>query len=326
MTAWLSDLEPGRGDPAELRRLADHLAARGDVHAAATAYDRAYGLAPDDRGLAAARARLLDSLAVVEHGMRFRYVPAGVHAMGSTTGDPDEQPVHLVRLDPFWLSDVPVSWAAYCALLGWSPPPDGMPDFSSLPPVEGRDRRPFMLYEANKVRLRYSEDDRPMVAVSWHEAEALAGHLSGATVRYRLPTEAEWEAAARGGLVGARYAWGDTPPTRQNCDFDRFDEFSLLPPRDLPPNGYGLHGMSGGVWEWTADWYDAWYYRESPRDNPSGPAEGRARVLRGGSWADCAEVVTVSFRAAREATPWWEGEWGERRAPNIGFRLCRTVA
>ncbi len=325
MTAWPQDLEPGRGDPAELRRLAEHLVARGDVHAAATAYDRAYGLTPDDRDLAAARARLLDSLAVVEHGLRFRYVPAGVHAMGSTTGDPDEQPVHLVRLDPFWLSDVPVSWAAYCALLGWAPPPEGMPDFATLPPVEGRDRRPFMLYEANKVRRRYSVDDRPMVAVSWHEAEVLAGHLSGPGVRYRLPTEAEWEAAARGGLLGARYAWGDTPPTRRNCDFDRFDEFSLLPPRDLPPNGYGLHGMSGGVWEWTADWYDAWYYHESPRDNPAGPAEGLARVLRGGSWADCAEVVTVSFRTARDATPWWEGEWGTRRAPNIGFRLCRSA-
>lgn len=363
--AWLRELEPGEGDAAGLRRLAERLVAKGDAEAAATAYDRAYGLAPDDGELAAARARLLDSLAVVEHGLRFRYVPAGCYAMGSPDGDPDEQPLHLVRLDAFWLTDTPVSWSAYCALLGWQRPPAGQPDPDHPLPTEanavpadddGFDRHRFMLNEANKIRLQYCEDatvrasdwhahagisvfgwprradprrperyDRkPMVAVAWQEAELLAEQLSGGAVRYRLPSEAEWEAAARGGLVGARYAWGDAPPTRWNCDFDRFDEFSLQPTRSLPPNGYGLHGMSGGVWEWTADWYDAWYYHESPRHNPTGPGEGLERVLRGGSWADCADVVTVSFRASRDASPWWLGQWSKHLAPNIGFRLCRV--
>jgi sulfatase modifying factor 1 len=325
MTAWLRDLEPGQGNATELHRLADRLAAEGDVATAATAYDRAYGLTPYDDDLAAARSALLERLTVVEHGMRFRYVPAGCYAMGSPGGDPDEQPVHVVRLAAFWLSETPVTWPAYCALLGWSPPPAGFPEVPRE--QEGFDRRRFMLAEANKIRRGYSGDDqKPMVAVAWQEAEVLADHLSTPAVRYRLPTEAEWEAAARGGLVGARYAWGDTPPTSSTCDFNRFDEFSLLPTRSLPPNGYGLYGMSGGVWEWTADYYDAWYYHESPRDNPSGPAEGLGRVLRGGSWADCAEVVTVTFRTTREATPWWEGEWGMRRAPNIGFRLCRVAS
>ena len=97
--AWLRELEPGEGDAAGLRRLAERLVAEGDLETAATAYDRAYGLAAQDGDIAVARGKLLDSLAVVEHGLRFRYVPAGCHSMGSYGGDPDEQPVHRVRLD-----------------------------------------------------------------------------------------------------------------------------------------------------------------------------------------------------------------------------------
>ena len=94
--------------------------------------------------------------------------------------------------------------------------------------------------------------------------------------------------------------------------------------RTFPPNGYGLYAMSGGVWEWTADWYDASYYSMSPANDPTGPSEGRARVLRGGSWADCADAVSVSFRMARESRSWRDGTWGRHLAPNLGFRLCRT--
>jgi formylglycine-generating enzyme required for sulfatase activity len=243
----------------------------------------------------------------------------------------------------------------------WEPPPSGRPtslrgdeqtDDEEFDPAE------FMLAEANKIRLQYCEDGalaaadwhghagvlagmvappprddprgpvtyerKPMVAVAWQEAEQLANRLSDEGVTYRLPTEAEWEAAARGGLVGRRYPWGDEPPTPEVCDFGRFDEFAIGPTRRRPPNGYGLHGMSGGVWEWTADWYDAEYYAESPADDPTGPPTGLERCLRGGSWADCAEVATVSFRTSRPATPWWEGEWGKQLTPNIGFRLCRV--
>ncbi len=356
--AWLYDLEPGQGDAATLGVLAKRLQAEGAIEAAATAADRAYGLSPDDPALAAHRAGLLDMLAVQQHGLTFRYIPGGCYLMGSAHGDPDERPEHVVRLRPFRLSETAVSWSAFCLLSGWSPPPDGWPPEQGPPRSGGFDRAAFHLSEANKIRLQYCEDGttqatdwhahtgrapglfgvprredprrperydrKPMVAVSWQEAEVLTQRLSGSGVRYRLPTEAEWEAAARGGFIGQRYPWGDAPPTAGLCDFGRFDDFSIRPMRRLPCNGYGLYGMSGGVWEWTADWYDALYYQDSPRDDPRGPDEGRERVLRGGSWADCAEVVTVSFRMSRESTPWWTGQWGKNEAPNIGFRLCRA--
>lgn len=175
-------------------------------------------------------------------------------------------------------------------------------------------------------------DTKPMVSISWQAAAELAHRLSSGQIEYRLPTEAQWEKAARGGLIGKRYAWGDAPPTPELCDFDHFgrDEYFIRPSHEFAPNGYGLYGMCGGVWEWTTDWYDAEYYRVSPLRNPAGPATNEhtlEKVLRGGSWSDCAEAVTVSYRMAR-ASRYWRGDaepgWGYSLTPNFGFRLCRV--
>lgn len=364
-------MESGPDRLREVLRQARELESGGDLRAAAAAFDRAYALAPSDPAVAKARGALLDRLAVVEHGITFRYIPAGTFLMGSDTREPDEKPVHRVRLGDYWLADTPVSWATYCDLMGWAAPPTGRPEHL---PEKGPGRIPpgFMLNEANKIRLQYCEDEttrardwhahtlphqltrgdgqqidsralfgeperhdparpwrydrKPMVSVAWQEAEELCARLSTGDIAYGLPTEAEWERAARGGLVGHRYPWGDEPPTAERCDFDRFDHFSILPPRLLPPNGYGLYAMTGSVWEWTADWYDAEYYRTSSADDPTGPPTGAERVLRGGSWADCAETVTVSFRMSRSAVSWRDGGWGEHLTANIGFRLCRKAA
>lgn len=320
---WVYEIEPGAGDAAELMSVARQALANGDRELAATAYDRAYALAPEDSAVASARVAVLGSLAVAEHGMTFHYVPAGCYLMGAADGEPDEQPAHYVRLDAFWLSDTPVTWSAYCALMDWEPPPYSTP----RDPDPGDRRDWFFLGQSSKIRRQYCKpyEETPMVSVAWEEAAALGDRLSTDSVTYGLPTEAEWEAAARGGLARARYPWGNEQPDGRRCDFDRFSEFSIRPPQDLSPNGYGLYGMSGGVWEWTTDWYDALYYAESPRFNPTGPAQGKQHVLRGGSWADCAETVTVSFRMSRASTPWWEGQWGAHMAPNIGFRLCRRL-
>src|SRR5262249_18647072 len=152
--------------------------------------------------------------------------------------------------------------------------------------LQGFDGPRFHLYEENKIRLQYCEDQttrargwhshapgqtwrqgnqtqtsqelfgvpersdpgapwqydtKPMVAGAWQEAQELADLLSTGDVRYALPTEAQWEKGARGGLIGARHAWGDEPPSADNCDFDRWHEFSIHPMMTFPPNGYGLY-------------------------------------------------------------------------------------
>jgi formylglycine-generating enzyme required for sulfatase activity len=359
----------GPGRPGDSVSLARQLEEVDRLRQAATSYDRVFAVDPGNEAIRGRRSSLLDRLAVVEHGIVFRYIPAGTFLMGSESGDPDEAPVHVVRLGAYWLSETPVSWAVYCDLMGWVPPPFGRPDGFGEYFQDHSSKDRFALLEANKLRLQYDEDgtarardwhshipeadpvsgewiarshatfgtpqrddssrpwtydQKPMVSVSWHDAEELCSRITTGSIAYRLPTEAEWEKAARGGLIGARYPWGDEPPDETRCDFDRFDRFAIRPMRHFPPNGYGLYAMSGGVWEWTSDWYDAEYYRESPREDPRGPAEGTARVLRGGSWADCAEAVTVSFRMAREGSSWRTGSWGRHLAPNIGFRICRV--
>lgn len=351
----------GRGDagesPAAARVLADAALEAANRPLAAAAFDRAYGLDPADGKVAAARAQLLSQLEVREHGLVFRFVPAGTFLMGSTSGDLDEQPVHPRRVGAFWLSDTPITWEDYCRLMDWSPPPEGAPRIA--------DERAFGLGIESRIRLQYCESQtlravdwhahaggmeehfgnppradaaapqdwgqKPMVAVSWQAAEELGAALSTAAVEYGLPTEAEWERGARGGLIGKRYSWGDEPPDPSRCDCDHFGTFALRPPRSLPPNGYGLHGMCGGVWEWTSSSYDALAYH--PRRSEPKTAELTQRVLRGGSFTDGPAAVTVSFRMAGCSEHWkapptqWNRDAGPRvhNSPNVGFRLVRRA-
>jgi sulfatase modifying factor 1 len=373
-------------DAMKLVELANQLAGAGDLHGAATSLDRAFGLHPANPVVRQKRQELQDRLAVKEHGLVFRYIPAGAFLMGSTEGDRDEQPVHAVNLDHFWLTETPVSWADFCRLMDWEPPPNGMPKDAATDSRK-QDKALWAISAMNRVRLQYCEDEtlhardwhshsrgqmwqkggksvssqelfgsperadpnkpwgysaKPMVAVSFELAERLCSKLSsianasdspgflsklfghkGATANvegtnYRLPTEAEWEKAARGGLVGCRYPWGSELPTVDTCDFGRFDQFSILPMKRFPPNDYGLYAMSGCVWEWTNDWYDSEFFSQSPVLNPRGPSSGKQKVIRGGSWADSLEAVTTSFRMSMtdEGPPTYAN-------PNVGFRLCR---
>jgi sulfatase modifying factor 1 len=314
--SWLLEEHGPIGSAEVYMAAAERLLADGELHLAASALDRAYGLRPDDPGIQLRRAGVLDALSVTALGLRFRYIPAGTFLMGSQDGDPDERPVHPRRLAAFWMAETPLTWSDFCRIQGWSPPPEGSPvDADTL----SRDER-FDLYEGNKIRYRYcrgdaeegrSEEDlygeKPVVVISPDRADVCAASLSDPRGRFMLPDEAQWEKAARGGLIGARYAWGDEPPTPERCDFERFEAFSIRAPRSLPPNGYGLYGMCGGVWEWTSDRYDATAYASGAPDSTA-----RERVLRGGSWADCAEAVTVSYRMSSQI--WF--------TPTIGMRLA----
>jgi sulfatase modifying factor 1 len=381
-----------QGDPADFVVAADHFLALGQLEPAASALDRAYRLTPDDRQIAEQRRDVLERLVVVEHDLVFRYVPAGTFVMGSTRGDPDERPLHPVTLPAFWITDVPITWAAFCDLLDWEPPPTGAPRADD-DGQENDGMRGFHLREANKIRRSYcmvadgedaeeyeDEDDedapfsefgqparswiprspperrpahydrKPMVAVGWADAEELAARMSSTHARFALPSESQWEKAARGGRIGAIYSWGDAAPTPERCDFGHFGRFTIADPRTLPSNGYGLHGMCGGVWEWTSTLYDALAYSSKAQGLVSDDAlQGRPddrllalndrsadvdpallqqphlRVLRGGSWADGEAAVTVSVRMAREGWGWRSHSWSGSDTPNVGFRLIRLA-
>ncbi len=359
---WLF-LEYGeKGNVDELFELAKKLEEQDELRIAALAYDRAFGIDPDNINITQSRHKLLEQLAIVEHGIKFCYVPAGTFLMGSELGEIDEQPIHPVRLNDYWLSETPINWMSFCKMMDWYPPTNMLRSSEGLGEAEmksiwnaGLPREIWVqtkkerfnpLVEENKVRWEYCSkqrspnsseiridrsetlDRKPMVAISWERVLELTERISTKESLFRLPTEAEWEKAARGGLINFKYPWGDKLPSEKLCDFDRFKiynfESSILPMKSFPPNHYGLYDMAGSVWEWTNDWYDAFYYKESPSYQPTGPVNGQEKVLRGGSWADCAEALTVSFRMSRQSRKWNPTEgWSPHISPNIGFRLCR---
>ncbi len=168
--------------------------------------------------------------------------------------------------------------------------------------------------------------DHPVVQISWHDTQAYAA-WSGK----RLPTEAEWECAARGGRVRQRFPWGDELepggkhrmnvwqgvfPTR-NTEADGF--YGTAPARTFKANGYGLYQMTGNVWEWCWDWFEPGYYLRTPAANPTGPAAGERRVMRGGSYLCHASYCNRYRTDARSSnTP-------DSATTNLGFRCARDV-
>jgi formylglycine-generating enzyme required for sulfatase activity len=166
--------------------------------------------------------------------------------------------------------------------------------------------------------------DHPVVHVSWNDAQAYC-NWSG----QRLPTEAEWEYAARGGLVQKLYPWGDKlrPDGLHRCniwqgEFPRLDTgddgYTGTSPVDaFPPNDFGLYSVTGNTWEWCADWFDTEYHRTAGLDNPAGPPTGTAKVMKGGSFL-CHKSYCNRYRVAARSsnTP-------DSSGSNIGFRCCR---
>jgi formylglycine-generating enzyme len=189
-------------------------------------------------------------------------VPEGWFRMGSEAGLDCERPPHRVWVDGFELATCQVTNGDYhrylCASGAPEPPYWQHPDF----------RHP----------------EQPVVAVSWLEAVAYCEWLSQATGRrYRLPTEAEWERAARGGMEGQLFPWGDAPPESRAGYGSRWKS-GPEPVGHSEPNGFGLCEMCENVHEWCSDWFDPSYYQHSPERNPQGPREGTRRASRGGSW------------------------------------------
>jgi formylglycine-generating enzyme required for sulfatase activity len=226
-------------------------------------------------------------------GLKYVWIPPGTFMMGSSPGDNEcgdnEKPSHHVTISKgFWIGQTEVTVGAYkrfAAGTGKAMP--SAPDFNQ----------------------GWSNEQMPIVKVSWDNAQAYCAWAGG-----RLPTEAEWEYAARAGSTQARY--GDLDEIAWHGSNSGGQAHVVAQKR---PNGFGLHDVLGNVWEWVNDWYDEKYYQHSPLQDPPGPASGRYRVLRGGSWDDIPmffRFLPVSYRDS--GLP---GFW----CSNVGFRCCGEV-
>lgn len=299
------------------------------------------------------------------------FIPGGTFRMGSDKHYPEEAPVHSVTVDAFWMDRTPVTnrefrkfvnATGYVTFAEIAPAsedyPGALPHMlraGSLvfnPPDHPVDTRDWMQWWTFKFgaswRRPYGKrssisglDDHPVVHVTYRDAEAYARWADK-----ELPTEAEFEFAARGGLSGAEYAWGDefTPENRQmantwqgmfpfeNLTLDGFERTS--PVTAFPPNGYGIYDMIGNVWEWTSDWYSSKHEADAPKsccipENPRGGPEEASydgclpniriprKVLKGGSHL-CAPNYCRRYRpAARHAEPI------DTSTSHVGFRCVQ---
>jgi formylglycine-generating enzyme required for sulfatase activity len=276
-------------------------------------------------------------------------LPGGTFLMGSDDVQAypadGEGPVRAVSLRPFWIDATAVSNARFDEFVastgyvtdaerfGWSFV------FHGLLPDDFEDTRAAAAApwwrQVFGVDWRHPEGphsdvaarmDHPVIHVSWTDARAYCRWAGN-----RLPTEAEWEYAARGGLEQRRFPWGDalTPggehrmnvwqgtfPTLNTAE----DGYLATAPVDaFPPNAYGLYNMTGNVWEWCADWFSRTYHRAGPRDNPLGPPSGEQRVMRGGSYL-CHASYCRRYRCAARS-----GNAPDSTSGNLGFRCVRDV-
>jgi formylglycine-generating enzyme required for sulfatase activity len=219
----------------------------------------------------------------------------GSFLMGNDRARADERPAHRVTIAPFRAAVTPVSNAEYARFLA----------------ATGHEPPPFLDDE------RFAAPALPVVGVSWFDAVAYCDWLARLTgVRFRLPTEAEREYAALGGLERADWPWGNEAPGRR-------PELASIATADRPHvpdercgNGYGLLCMADNVHEWCSDWYDAAYYATSPPEAPRGPETGRRRASRGGSWRHQVKFNRISSRSSLDPS---------FRYNDYGFRVYAGV-
>jgi formylglycine-generating enzyme required for sulfatase activity len=256
---------------------------------------------------------------------RFARIPAGRFVMGAADGDADERPAHGVDVDAFQIGVYPVTqdqYAEFVRAAGHRPP-----SISDLPLIVTRESEDAFRDLSAPYVWRGGEPPRglgnhPVTLVTVDDALAYCGWLA----KYlghgiRLPTEAEWERAARGGVDGLRYPWGDdVDPSRANFlpDPGLKAHRGTEPVGRYEPNGFGVFDMCGNVWEWVADWYGPDVYRQQPRRNPRGPESGTLRIVRGGSWVT-ADVTQVTCAYRHKVPP-------DTYAYSIGFRVAYSDA
>jgi len=221
-------------------------------------------------------------------------IPAAWFLMGSSSGQDCERPIHRVWVDAFQLAATQITNAEYARFLvatGAEPPP--------------------FWHDPN-----FNHPKQPVTGVSWHGAVRYCEWLSSQLARaYRLPTEAEWELAARGGLEQKQFPWGDAPP-QSLPDYASRWQTGPEPVARYAPNAFGLYDIGDNVHEWCSDWYDPNFYAISPERNPRGPDSGQRKASRGGSWRHQIKVARCS---ARSSIP------PEFQYADYGFRIASDV-
>jgi len=251
-------------------------------------------------------------------GLDFVFVPGGCFSMGSEAPEafPDQRPVHQVCLDDFFMGVTEVTVGAFARFVedtGYRTEAERDGGCMVRRGAGWRQRK-----EADWRAPGYPvRDDLPVSCVSWHDAAAFGRWLTavgGGRAVFRLPTEAEWEYAARSGGRDMMFAGGVDAASVAWYGRDR-PGGGPMPVAAKQANLFGLFDMSGNVYEWVRDWYSADYYAQSPVANPPGPAMGRRRVERGGAWTSFAAQCRVGYR---------NGFSPSRRASYLGFRLVVT--
>jgi formylglycine-generating enzyme required for sulfatase activity len=217
------------------------------------------------------------------------FVSGGTFRMGSNFGGHDEMPVHEVSLADFYIGKFEVTQAEWDAIF------------------------------PNDVNIRYFEgcDSCPVERESWNSVQKFIYRLNEMTGKhYRLPTEAEWEYAARGGAYSNGYKYAGSNKADSVAWTDGNSNNRVHPVGKKKPNELGLYDMSGNVFEWCSDWYDEEYYKTSPKHDPTGPETGEKKVMRGGSWFFDRAGIRVSDRDSGNPV---------FRYGYVGFRLCLSA-
>ncbi|MFH0992115.1 MAG: formylglycine-generating enzyme family protein [bacterium] len=251
----------------------------------------------------------------INAGSEMVLVEGGTFTMGSNEGNSDEKPAHQVTVSSFYIDKYEVTVAQFKQFVdvtGYNTDAEKS-DGSNIWTGSTWEKKAGVNWRCDErgKRRPVSQYNYPVIHVSWNDAAAFA-----AWAGKRLPTEAEWEFAAKGGRQSKRYKYsgGDNPDAVGWLDIN--SGWKIHPPGQKQPDELGIYDMSGNVFEWCSDWYDGKYYSTSPKQNPHGPLSGQFRVLRGGSWVIDLDAVRPTYRNG--ATP-------EDRSGDFGFRCAKAV-
>ena len=274
------------------RNESDLLFNRGEYANAKAKYQQALSYKPEDQYITS-QIRECDRLMPKPAPEGMVYIPAGSFMMGSEDGNNDQKPEHKVYVDAFYMDKTEVTVTQYQRFINTT-------GYQYL----------------KKWGEQLQNPNHPVVYVRWYDANAYASWAGK-----RLPTEAEWEYAARGGNTGVGgkpkylFPWGNKA-SRDLANYYSLFGLEIKSVGSFATNGYGLYDMAGNVWEWCADWYDRDYYKNSPSRNPKGPSTGKGRVTRGGCWPDAANNMCCANRSGVNPTS---------SDNKVGFRCVQDV-